>query len=625
MKILLSGCPLTDLPATMAFQSIKKGLPDSCKCMESALLEGLIKNVTSGSPPVLPRGYIPFVKKVVSRLFPKGWDSDYEGYCCRTAPPIKGTLERGRSALGCLGDLTAKEDFGQAEFLEVVLHGREYHRPLTRLKGAFNVVQSAGKPRPLTSFHSDGLFLKPLHKTMYNRLSKQKWLSRGDVTAASLHKAGFRRGLGPLSSGDYTSATDNLSIEVMETCVAVMMENACCVPPNIRDFALRACRPLIHPNLEDYRASLLVFAVGDREDPARDDNPDFLSLKKGQMMGSFLSFPLLCLQNYLAFAWSTRKCQFKIPVIINGDDILFQAPSGVHEVWADCVSSIGLIVEPTKTSLSDLFGTLNSTLFGWDSAGKLRLIPTFRFGMLRPAEFPHSLGRSFADFLVGFSGRLRWLGACVFFEAHVAELRKTCFTLPALGFRGSLALRLARIFGLMDDVRLDSDPPTPPQTHSVCLPQDLITEVPCEFVDGELRNLNSIETAAWKWQRGCRDEGVQVHSGIAYAIKSTRWTDDADVVSCLLSAMTVSDTGFEYRWGQAVRCGRLTHGTAPTRLALSKPFFSELSRRETCRVFYRVAEECLRRAAWFWGPLPNYEEACGAVCGDGAAQGGELG
>jgi len=215
--------------------------------MEKELLDGLVANIVGGRPPVLPHGYLAFVKKQIRALFPKGWDSDYEGYCRRFAPPLKGVLEAGRSGGGSLGVLRNRHELDHSDFLEVALMGRPFRQPLGRLNAALQITMSAGKPRPLTTFSSDGAFLRPLHKTIYNRLSKQKWLSRGDVTADSLRRAGFRENLGGLlTSGDYASATDNLSIEVMECAIEAMLENAAVVPPNIREFAKSACRPFLY-------------------------------------------------------------------------------------------------------------------------------------------------------------------------------------------------------------------------------------------------------------------------------------------------------------------------------------------------------------------------------------------
>jgi hypothetical protein len=594
VKRLLSECPSDIQEEVFAYQSIKKGLPDSCRCMESALLDGLVANIVGGTPPSLPAGYLSFVKSLVSQLFPKGWDSDYEGYCRRLAPPLKGVLEGGRSSGGALGLLRNRDQMDHSDFLEVCLFGRPDHRPLGKLKGALQVVQSAGKPRPLTTFSGDGLFLKPLHKTIYNRLSKQKWLMRGDVTMDKLRSAGFRVGLGLLVSGDYASATDNLSIEVMEVALRVMLDNAVNIPPNIREFALGSCRPFLYHSREEWLEDLLLRTGSVVGEP-----------RKGQMMGSYLSFPFLCLQNYLAFRWSTRMVKGRIPVVINGDDILFQADLSAAEDWMETVGSLGLQVEKTKTSVSPDYGSLNSTLFRWNESGRLSVVPTLRFGMLRPCEYPRSLGKSFQDFLAGIRGGERWRAANVFFQAHAGELRGSSWSLPSLGFRGSLAHRLARVFGFLEG-RLSGTPPDAPVAHSVCLPPDLVSEVPLEFADSVIVELSSCETASWKWSAGF-SPADRVKNAIRYCLDATRWEFDDDP-NLFFHASVASDKAFSFRWGGG---GRLSRGVRPSRKDMLKPFMIEDSARSTTRVFYRVVAECLERTDDFNCPLPTYEEAVG--------------
>jgi len=595
----------------MAFQSIKKGLPDSCECMESSLLDDLVDNVVNGKQPSLPRGYLSFVKRTVSRLFPKGWDTGYEGFCRRFSPPLKGTLQSGRSSGGCLGALkdgtglpfcrdpdrvTHKPPVDNSDYLEVSLFGRSFSRPLRRLVGALQVVQSAGKPRPLTTFSADGAYLKPLHKTIYGHLSKQRWLSRGEVTPSSLHKAGFRRDLGSLVSGDYSSATDNLSIEVMECALSAMLDNAAVVPPNIREFALSACRPFLFRSKTEWADSLLFEECGSSVG----------ELSKGQMMGSYLSFPLLCLQNYLAFRWSTRGAGH-LPVIVNGDDILFQSSREVAADWMGTVGSLGLVVERTKTSIDDEYGTLNSTLLGWGSEGRLVVVPTLRFGMLRPSDYPSNLGDSFADFLRGsVEPRERWFAGRTFFDFHLGELRASSWSLPSLGFRGSLAHRLARVYGLLSGDRLEGSPPRAPCSHSVCLPLDLVSEVPNELVDSELRELNACEVASWKWAHGWKPSSMQSEA-IAYAIDATRWTDDSDVVCSLIDAFSLTDRQFSWRFSGG---GRLSGGGRVSRKGLLKPFLMDRPRRDVVLVHFNIVSECLLRTDWFRGALPSYEEAC---------------
>jgi len=77
-------------------------------------------------------------------------------------------------------------------------------------------------------------------------------------------------------------------------------------------------------------------------------------------MGNYMSFPLLCLQNYLAFRYLVRR---PVPVKINGDDIVFRALPSEFQTWSDGVARCGLTLSKGKTAVSDRWFSLNSTFF----------------------------------------------------------------------------------------------------------------------------------------------------------------------------------------------------------------------------------------------------------------------
>jgi hypothetical protein len=488
------GQEVSDDPSLqMGFQSIKKLLPDSCRCMESGLLDDLVARLGQ-APRELPVGYIAFVQEEVARLFPKGWDAAYEGHCVTTVPPLSSTLRSPRSAGGALSASVSLG--GQAEYLERVLHGRG-DRLCPSYRGELLVVQSAGKPRPLSKFPVESLYLKPCHKTIYDHLSKFSWLLRGPPTEERMVRAGFKPHRGRLVSGDYASATDNLPVEVMEAALKVMLENASFIPKNVAELALRACRPIL------FSESLSV------------------EISRGQMMGSLLSFPFLCLQNYLAFRWSLISVGKKnfVPVLINGDDILYQSPfEGFDQIWRSVVSALGLEVEVTKTSVSGLYGSLNSTLLRWD-CGRLAPVWSPRFGMFRRPDDCTSLGKTFESFLSGCPPEFRFRAGKEFFSWHCGTLRSARVSLPSLGFRGLLARRLAKVFHLLS--YLDADCPSYPPLHDCGLPDGFAAQVPKSWTDSELRFAHATEVAAMVWARGFVP-AERTKSAISYCIAWSR-------------------------------------------------------------------------------------------------------
>lgn len=469
--MLLQACPSSSESERLAFQSIKKLLPPSCSCMERDLLVSLARTLTS-PPRVLPPGYLRFVRQSVGSLFRKGWDSGlYSGFCYTNTPGLAGTVDSSRLEGGCLG---AVQD--QVELLDRSLGIVPYD--VQRCDATLLVVQSAGKPRPLTKFRSSDLVLRPLHKSLYEHLSRvTKWLCRGDPTAEKLERAGFRKG-GILVSGDYRSATDNLSLEVAEEILDVILANSVSVPDSVKRHARSILRPLLWN---------LSYGIE-------------FEVTRGQMMGSYLSFPLLCIQNFLSFDYARVEAKLdKMPLLINGDDILFQSHSETFpSEWMGVVKTLGLDVEVTKTSVSRDFGTLNSTLFEW-SGDLLSVVPTLRFGMLRQVDYINSLGSSFHSFVRGQSVEILWRAARAFFSWHLVSLKSTRYLPDELGFRGSLAFRMSRIFGLLSGDLSVCDLPRAPIPHNVVFSLDHVTVVPEEALSPELRLVSDRQMASWKF------------------------------------------------------------------------------------------------------------------------------
>jgi len=489
VKELLGSCPDTSSQEVVfAWQSIKKLLPNSCSCMERPLVEAVAASFGRPSR-TLPSGYVSFLKRETRRLFRKGWDSSlYEERVLTCSPSLSGTLECPRSQGGCLGS-----GLDHSSFIDVCLTGSSTGR--STVEAELLVVQSAGKPRPLTKFSSDSLCLKPLHTSVYDHLRRQRWLSVGDVTQRTLARAGFSRAEGEvLTSGDYKSATDNLSIEAAEVILETILEGAISPSPFVREYALASLRP----------------TLGCKKLGIQGLRP-----KVGQMMGSFLSFPLLCLQNRFAFLWALQssglspKESERTPCLINGDDILFSSTPRVSESWMGVVSALGLEVERTKTSVSESFGSLNSTLLRWRGSA-LVVVPTLRFGRLRTSEYVTSLSREFRLWLCG-SGARRFREGVVFFKRHLRLLRSTRLTLLEIGFRGTLAHRMAEVFSLVPCEPPRFKAPPPPVGHSIVLQSDFVTRVPVENLGEELSQLNARELASWKFSSeffACQESAV---------------------------------------------------------------------------------------------------------------------
>jgi len=204
-----------------------------------------------------------------------------------------------------------------------------------------------------------------------------------------------------------------------------------------------------------------------------------------------------------------------IPCLINGDDILFQSDLPSSDTWMGLVGSLGLEVERTKTSVDDEYGSLNSTLLRF-VGGHLQVIPTLRFGRLRESEFVNSLGSEFSSFVRGTTNGQRFRAGLIWFRSKLRLLRSTRLTLHEIGFRGTLALRLGRLFKLSvfhPDVVVAPEPPT---GHNVVLDREEFTRVPEDQVTEEFRRMASLETVSWKFTKNYQES--RWRHGIRYCM-----------------------------------------------------------------------------------------------------------
>ncbi len=108
----------------------------------------------------------------------------------------------------------------------------------------------------------------------------------------------------------------------------------------------------------------------------REHLPDAYVMKNGQIMGSPLSFPVLCAINFVAYKTALRRYvkakggdwskapKLSLPVRVNGDDILFKANTEFYQnYWKPAVAAIGFSLSPGKNYISSSFLTVNSE--GW--------------------------------------------------------------------------------------------------------------------------------------------------------------------------------------------------------------------------------------------------------------------
>jgi len=288
------------------------------------------------APPA--RDFLNFARNLTRRIFRPGWDVKfYGGYCTSSVLSTSSCSETSRKDGGCRG-LEVQSRWLRSEFCSYVITGATR---LQRCASRIGVIESGGKWRTVSIPPRVDAGLRPLHSSMYSHLSRFKWLLRGDAKADKFKS--FSRVAGEIFvSGDYESATDNLNSVLQCAILDELLDNSFLVPEGVKSHA----RSL-------YETPLLSCKEG-----------TFVQ-RRGQLMGNLTSFPLLCLVNYITFRYSTRFVDplRRIPVRINGDDIVFRTTPTVARQWESDVAKGGLVLSIGKTMKNSRFFTLNSALF----------------------------------------------------------------------------------------------------------------------------------------------------------------------------------------------------------------------------------------------------------------------
>lgn len=429
--------------------------------------------------PLPPPDYIQFVEKELDKLFPIGWDRGYKGHVYSHAPTSSACLQYTRSQGGARRWLAEQ---GQDWFSDFCLGavGGLSGRPVVR----YQVVATAGKQRGVTV--SNGLHhtLGPLHRTLYDYLSQFGWLLRGEARGRKF--SNFRRKDGEVFvSGDYEAATDNLSLELTRVILARILSRSRVVPSGIRELAL---------------ASL----------SAEIQYPDKSRVvqQRGQLMGNFLSFPLLCLHNYLAFKYSIPR---DVPLRINGDDIVFRAMPHEVERWEKNVGAAGLVLSAGKTLKDSRNFSLNSSFFRVTDSGT-REVPVIRASWLMPPQEGRPSGDSFTRFIRNWKlGHRRLVGA-LWLHCHRAAIQATGRSVRGLGIpadnsqlhTAGLAPREAYFRGFNGCLAVQESPiPSPPRDRTPACDNWVMTHRPLT-VSGRQRKAWDVacrsDMSAVRWQ-----------------------------------------------------------------------------------------------------------------------------
>jgi hypothetical protein len=141
-------------------------------------------------------------------------------------------------------------------------------------------------------------------------------------------------------SGDYSGATDEIDIRLTRACHDLMMAKVrrhCSLGP-LTDPYVETLSACIEPHIVNYPKNFVDKGRAEETGlgPCQQQN--------GQLMGSTLSFPILCIVNFCT-AWLALfphiKDYRKVPILVNGDDILFRCKSSQYSTWCDHIKNAG--------------------------------------------------------------------------------------------------------------------------------------------------------------------------------------------------------------------------------------------------------------------------------------------
>jgi hypothetical protein len=176
-----------------------------------------------------------------------------------------------------------------------------------------------------------------------------------------------------VASGDFSAATDNVKIELTKICFEAILNKL---------VQTRDCNPYL---VEICRRVLYEHKIWYPENPKAPWNDvEEVVQKNGQLMGSVLSFPILCIINLITYwiAVEPEKKLSDLNVLVNGDDIMFCCTQLQYDNWLSILPEAGLVPSPGKNFFHNKYCTVNSALFYMNEKKKVIRIPFFNVGML---------------------------------------------------------------------------------------------------------------------------------------------------------------------------------------------------------------------------------------------------
>jgi hypothetical protein len=202
-----------------------------------------------------------------------------------------------------------------------------------------------------------------LQKAMHRHLKRTNQFALIGEPVTSLRAVEWLTEMSPTGlwvSGDYSGATDLIKIELTKVCFEAVLSEL-----GQNEVYNDIVRRVLYEHEIHYPKG------------SGPDGTDLPPVKQanGQLMGSVLSFPVLCAIN-LAHYWHSVEPEVtnfrQLKALVNGDDILFRTQFKQYENWYGSLHEAGFVPSPGKNFCHPAFFTINSQLF---AAGQHVLVP----------------------------------------------------------------------------------------------------------------------------------------------------------------------------------------------------------------------------------------------------------
>jgi len=238
-------------------------------------------------------------------------------------------------------------------------------------------IRVISKGPPLTYF-----VLKSFQRFMWQRLRKFRIFRLIgqpvvdlDIESVCKHDGAW------LLSGDYVSSTDNIHTWATETCVDEM-RRVLDLPVQMVELLLRALTR--HIFVDSTLCAVPPVWSEDLWEFVYEEKPPKETFRRrnqktGQLMGSIVSFPILCIINATGCRMALecadgREYEISDPclrLVVNGDDCLLASPNKeLYEWWRRILSVVGLEESVGKTYFNQRFAVINSALYDYCSGSR---------------------------------------------------------------------------------------------------------------------------------------------------------------------------------------------------------------------------------------------------------------